>query len=79
MFSLSVNRSTYRVLLVAGVLLAGSIVAMTMLRSTFAQVSGAIEYAENGTDPVATYTAVDPEGADINCPGRCLGMTPTTS
>ena len=25
----------------------------------------AIEYAENGTDPVATYTAVDPEGAAI--------------
>ena len=23
------------------------------------------EYAENGTDPVATYTAVDPEGTDI--------------
>ena len=65
MFSLSVNRNTYRVLLVAGVLLAGSILAMTMLRSTFAQVSGAIEYAENGTDPVATYTAVDPEGAAI--------------
>ena len=26
----------------------------------------AIEYAENGTDPVATYTAVDPEGADVD-------------
>ena len=25
----------------------------------------AIEYAENGTDPVATYTAVDPEGVAI--------------
>ena len=25
----------------------------------------AIEYAENGTDPVATYTAVDPEGSAI--------------
>ena len=61
MFSLSVNRSTYRVLLVAGVLLAGSILAMTMLRSTFAQDSGVIEYAENGTDPVAVFTAVDPE------------------
>ena len=30
-----------------------------------AQESGAIEYAENRTDPVATYTAVDPEGAAI--------------
>ena len=27
--------------------------------------NGPIEYAENGTDPVATYTAVDPEGAAI--------------
>ena len=26
---------------------------------------GAIEYAENGTGPVATYTAVDPEGVAI--------------
>ena len=34
---------------------------MTMLRSTFAQDSGVIEYAENGTDPVAVFTAVDPE------------------
>ena len=64
MFSLSVNRSAYRVLLVAGVLLAVSILAMTMLRSAFAQetqVSGAIEYAENGTDPVVVFTATDPE------------------
>ena len=61
MLSMSVNRNTFRVLLVAGVLLAGSILAMTMLRSTFAQEGGAIEYPENGTDPVATYTATDPE------------------
>ena len=25
----------------------------------------AIEYAENGTDPVATYTATDPEGRSV--------------
>ena len=30
-----------------------------------AQESATIEYAENGDGPVATYTAVDPEGADI--------------
>ena len=65
MFSLSIHRSTYRVLLVAGVLLAGSIFVMTMLGSTFAQDSGTIEYAENRTDPVATYVAVDPEGVGI--------------
>ena len=46
-------------------MLAGSILAMTMFNSAFAQDSGAIEYAENGTDPVATYTAVDPEGKSI--------------
>ena len=31
---------------------------------------GTIEYAENGTDPVATYTAVDPEGTGRST-GRC--------
>ena len=30
-----------------------------------AQDSSTIEYPENGTGPVATYTAVDPEGAEI--------------
>ena len=30
-----------------------------------AQDGGTIMYPENGTGPVATYTAVDPEGADI--------------
>ena len=28
-------------------------------------VSKPISYAENGTDPVATYTAVDPEGVAV--------------
>ena len=31
----------------------------------WAQDAGTIEYAENGMDPVATYTAVDPEGESI--------------
>ena len=30
-----------------------------------AQDAGTFEYAENGTDPVATYTAVDPEGTAV--------------
>ena len=30
-----------------------------------AQDDGTIEYAENGTDPVATYTGIDPEGRPI--------------
>ena len=30
-----------------------------------AQDDGTIEYAENGTDPVATYTGIDPEGRPV--------------
>ena len=30
-----------------------------------AQDDGTIEYAENGTDPVATYTGIDPEGRTV--------------
>ena len=37
---------------------------MAMFNSAFAQDSAAIEYAENGTDPVL-FTAVDPEGKSI--------------
>ena len=43
-----------------------------------AQDAGPIEYAENGTDPVATYTAVDPEGVAIKWSAgrhRCRRMT----
>ena len=31
----------------------------------FSQEDGTIEYAENGMGPVATYTAMDPEGDDV--------------
>ena len=54
-----------RVILFAGILLAVSMLAIPLYNPLFAQDSGTIEYAENGTGPVATYTAVDPEGADI--------------
>ena len=40
-----------------------------------AQDDGTIEYAENGTGPVATYTAVDPEMTAITSPGRWLAPT----
>ena len=47
-----------------------------------AQDDGMIGYAENGTDPVATYTGIDPEGRLVT--GRCLlqnrkRMPPKTS
>ena len=55
-----------RVILFAGILLAVSMLAIAMLYNPlFAQDSGTIEYAENGTGSVATYTAVDPEGDGV--------------
>ena len=39
--------------------------AIPLYNSAFAQDDGTIEYAENGTGPVATYTAVDPEMTEI--------------
>ena len=54
-----------RTLLLAGVLLA--ILLLTSLSQHPANAQGVetIEYQENGTDPVAAYTAVDLESADI--------------
>ena len=65
MYRLALNSRSRLVLMVAGILLAGSFLAMNLYQSTFAQESGTIEYDENRTDPVATYTAVDPEGTAI--------------
>ena len=49
------------ILLLALALLATLLVA----RPIGAQESNPIEYAENGTDPVATFTGVDPEGRPV--------------
>ena len=54
-----------RVILVAGILLAVSMLAIPLYNSAFAQEDGPIPYAENGMGPVATYTAVDPEMTEI--------------
>ena len=72
MYNRVLDRRTIWVILFAGILLAGSVMLMSLYDSTFAQDAGTIEYAENGTDPVATYTAVDPEGTVVNC-GRWMG------
>ena len=55
-----------RVILFAGILLAISMLAIPLYNSAFAQDGGPIEYAENGMEPVATYTATDPEGTAIS-------------
>ena len=56
-----------RVILFFGILLAVSMLAIPLYKYNplFAQDGGTIEYAENGTVPVATYTAADPEGTAI--------------
>ena len=55
------NAAIGRVALLAGVLLAILLLAVYLQNSVFAQDSGSIEYAENGTEPVATFTGTDPE------------------
>ena len=66
MYRLALNLKANRIVLIAGILLAASLLAMVLQRSAFAQEGGPIEYAEIGTDPVATFTATDPEGKDID-------------
>ena len=46
-------------------LLAASLLFLLPGSPLQAQDDGTIEYAENGTGPVATYTAVDPEGTAV--------------
>ena len=55
------NAAIGRVALLAGALLAILLLAYFLHNSAFAQDSGTIEYAENDTGPVATFTADDPE------------------
>ena len=52
-----------RTLLLAGILLAVTVLAARSFFPAFAQET--IEYEENGTDPVAVFTAIDPEGEDV--------------
>ena len=61
MYNRVVDRRSMRVALFAGILLACSLLVATLYNSAFAQENAAIEYPENGTDPVAVFTATDPE------------------
>jgi len=54
-----------RTALFAGVLLAIMMLSLSSFLPAFAQESETIEYAEDRTDEVVAYTAVDPEGKDI--------------
>ena len=65
MFNLSSNAAIVRVVLLAGILLALLLLPALLHNPTYAQDASIIEYAENDTVPVATFTAVDPEGKSI--------------
>ena len=59
----SARRSTF---VIGGLLAALALTLMALLPGGPLQAQeAAIEYAENGTGPVATFTATDPEGKDI--------------
>ena len=64
MYRLALDLKARQIVLIAGILLAASLLAMVLHGSAFAQDS-TIEYAENGKDPVATFEADDPEGDTI--------------
>ena len=59
------NAAIGKVALLAGALLAILLLAYFLQNSVFAQDSGTIQYAENGKDAVATFTATDPEGRPV--------------
>ena len=73
MFSMALDRKTLWMALFAGVMLVFLVLLVQRYQSASAQ-DAAIEYAENGTGPVATYTATDPEGRKVYwslLPSRC--------
>ena len=59
------NAAIGKVALLAGALLAILLLAYFLQNSAFAQDAGSIEYAENGIEPVATFTGTDPEGRTV--------------
>ena len=66
MYNRLFNLTITRVALFVVALMAISLVALPVYNLAFAQETDTIEYAENGTGPVATFTGVDSGGG-----GRC--------
>ena len=63
MYNRLFNLTITRVALFVVALMAISLVALPVYNLAFAQETDTIEYAENGTGSVATFTGVDPENA----------------
>ena len=61
------NSVTTRVVVVGAFLALAALLLLSGLssNSAFAQDAGIISYAENGMDPVATFTGTDPEGRPV--------------
>ena len=59
------NAAILPVVVTASILLATLLLLALVANQVFAQEEQDIDYAENGTGPVATYTASDPEGLGI--------------
>ena len=64
MFYRPFNANMLWVLIIVGALTALSVLVLPVYNLAFAQEDGTIEYAENGTGPVATFTATDPDAGD---------------
>ena len=62
MYRLALDHKARQIVLIAGILLAASLLALVLHRSASAQ-DNTIEFPENSKNPVATFTAEDPEGA----------------
>ena len=62
MYRLALDHKARQIVLIAGILLAASLLALVLHRSASAQ-DNAIEFPENSKEAVATFTADDPEGA----------------
>ena len=65
MYKLATDRRIKMGSLFTGILLAALGLWLLLPGGALRAQDAAIEYAENGTDPVATYTATDPEGRTV--------------
>ena len=61
---MALDHKARQIVLIAGILLAATLLALTLHRSASAQ-SGTIEFPENGKGVVAVFTAADPEGKSV--------------
>ena len=83
MFYRPFNANNVRVLIIVGALTALLVLVWPVYNLAFAQEDETIEYAEKGMEPVATFTATDPDAGDSvtwSVDGnRCSCISPSTT